>query len=60
MIARLWSARTRQDKSQAYLRHFSIAILPALRTIKGYVTSSVLTRATENTVEIMVMTFWPR
>jgi heme-degrading monooxygenase HmoA len=58
MIVRLWSARTTQPQSQAYLQHFSRAVLPALRNFEGYVSSSVLTRRSEGAVEIMVMTVW--
>ena len=58
MIVRLWSARTSQVQSQAYLQHFSGAVLPALRKFEGYLGSTVLTRPTEGVVEIMVLTVW--
>jgi heme-degrading monooxygenase HmoA len=58
MIARLWSARTTQAQSQAYLQHFSSAVLPALRKFEGYVSSTLLTRPSEDGIEIMVMTIW--
>jgi heme-degrading monooxygenase HmoA len=58
MIVRLWSARTSQAKSHAYLQHFSSAVLPALRKVGGYVSSTVLTRPSSNETEILVMTLW--
>jgi len=58
MIVRLWSARTTHAQSGVYLRHFSSAVLPALRKFAGYVSSSILTRPVESAVEILVMTVW--
>jgi len=58
MIARVWSARTTQAKSQLYLQHFSSAVVPALRSFGGYVSSSVLTRSGESGFEILVLTVW--
>jgi heme-degrading monooxygenase HmoA len=58
MIARLWSARTTQAKSLAYLQHFSGAVLPALREFDGYVSSTVLTRPSNDATEILVITVW--
>ena len=58
MVVRLWSARTTNAQSRAYLQHFSSEVLPALRKFDGYVSSSVLTRLTESAVEILVMTVW--
>lgn len=58
MIARLWSARTTQAKSQAYLQHFSGAVLPALREFDGYISSTVLTLPSNDGTEILVITVW--
>ena len=58
MIVRLWSARATHAQSGAYLQHFSNQVLPTLQRFGGYVSSSVLTRLTESTVEILVMTVW--
>jgi heme-degrading monooxygenase HmoA len=58
MIARLWSARTTQVQAQAYLRHFSKAVRPALRGFEGYVSSTVLTRPADAAIEILVITVW--
>ena len=58
MIARLWSARTTPAKSLAYLQHFSSAVLVALRGFDGYVSSTVLTRPSNDATEILVITVW--
>jgi heme-degrading monooxygenase HmoA len=58
MIVRLWSAHTTEAHSEAYLRHFSGAVLPALRKLEGYASSTVLTRPTAGTIEIIVLTVW--
>jgi heme-degrading monooxygenase HmoA len=58
MIVRLWSARTTNTQSKAYLQHFSEAVLPALRTYDGYRSSRVLTRAKNDEIEILVITVW--
>ena len=58
MISRLWSARTTQAQSHAYLQHFSAAVLPALRKFEGYVSSTVLTRPKDGAIEILVVTVW--
>jgi len=58
MIVRLWSARTTNAQSRAYLRHFSSEVLPALGKFAGYLSSSVLTRPAESAVEILVLTVW--
>jgi heme-degrading monooxygenase HmoA len=58
MIARLWSARTTHAQSHSYLRHFSEAVLPALRKFEGYISATVMTRAAEDKLEILVMTVW--
>jgi len=58
MIARLWSARATHVQAQAYLRHFSEAVRPALRRYEGYVSSTVLTRQAGKAMEILVITVW--
>ena len=57
MIARLWSARTTEAQSHHYLRHFSAAVLPALRSVAGYISATVLTRPAEAGIEILI-TVW--
>ena len=58
MIARLWSARATESRSQDYLQHFRQSVAPELRKLSGYVGSTVLTRSTETDTEILVTTVW--
>ncbi|HXN24548.1 MAG TPA: hypothetical protein VOA41_17570 [Candidatus Dormibacteraeota bacterium] len=58
MIARLWFARTNYPHVHTYLNHFSNEVLPKLRAVDGYISSTVLTRPTEGEVEILVTTIW--
>ena len=58
MIARLWSARTTEAQSHVYLRHFSSAVLPMLRSVEGYVSASVLARPADAGIEVLVVTVW--
>jgi heme-degrading monooxygenase HmoA len=58
MIARLWSASASPAQSQAYLQHFSQAVLPELRKLKGFISHTVLTRSVASEVEIQVITIW--
>ena len=58
MIARLWSARTAATLARAYLEHFSSKVLPELQTVPGFAACSVLTRAQNAGVEILVITHW--
>jgi len=58
MIARLWSAKTNEPRSRAYLEHFSKNVLPSLRGLKGYAGAIILTRQTKGEVEILVTTLW--
>ena len=58
VITRLWSARTTEPQSHAYLRHFSEGVLPKLRGLGGYAGATVLTRRLDGNVEILVATRW--
>jgi heme-degrading monooxygenase HmoA len=58
MIARLWSACAVQANSQAYLQHFSRAVLPELRKLEGFISHTVLARPVASEVEIQVITIW--
>ena len=58
MVARLWSARATAAQCPQYLKHFSEEVLPALRKLDGYVSSSVLTRPRDGAIEILVTTVW--
>jgi heme-degrading monooxygenase HmoA len=58
MIARLWSARATEARSQDYLQHFQHSVVPELKKLSGYVGSNVLTRSTYGDIEILVTTVW--
>jgi heme-degrading monooxygenase HmoA len=58
MIARLWSARATPQHYPAYAKHFSENVLPELRAVDGYVSVKLLMRASDNAVEILVITCW--
>jgi heme-degrading monooxygenase HmoA len=58
MIARLWSARTTKPQYTRYLEHFWQSVVPSLRQLDGYVSSSVLVRPSGEAVEILVTTVW--
>jgi heme-degrading monooxygenase HmoA len=58
MIARLWSARSTATQSTRYLEHFWQSVVPNLRNFDGYISSSVLVRASGDSVEILVATVW--
>jgi heme-degrading monooxygenase HmoA len=58
MIARLWSARTTRQLSNAYVEYFSQQVLPELRSVPGYVAAQVLTSPLGEAVEIVVLTLW--
>ena len=58
MIARIWSARAAPANAAAYIDHFSEAVLPAVRTIRGYAGATVLRSDDGALVEITVITRW--
>ena len=58
MIARVWTARATESNAQEYRQHFERHVLPALRSIDGYVAGSLLTRPDSGAVEILVLTRW--
>ncbi len=58
VIARLWSAKTTDSGSAAYLEHFSKNVLPDLRKLDGYAGSTVFFRKTGTEIEILVATGW--
>src|SRR5262245_11389303 len=59
MIARLWrgAASTRAD-ADAYQRHVTKTVFPALAAIRGHRGARVLRREDAGRTEFLVMTFW--
>ncbi len=58
MIARIWSARATHRNWPEYEQHFTRSVLPELRDIDGYVSSSLLKRDNGREIEITVITMW--
>jgi heme-degrading monooxygenase HmoA len=58
MIARIWSARATHGNWPEYEQHFTRSVLPELRDIDGYVSSSLLKRDNGREIEITVITMW--
>lgn len=57
-ILRQWTARTTQEQWPRYRAHFSIKVLPELRSVDGFLGASLHVRHVGNEVEILVETSW--
>lgn len=57
-IARMWTARTTPANWPAYREHFHKNVVPELRSVPGYLGSSLFQRRRGAEVEIMVTTRW--
>ncbi len=58
MIARIWSAQATRQQAPAYAAHFRSHVLPQLMALDGYVGATLLERAVDHSIEIMVITYW--
>jgi heme-degrading monooxygenase HmoA len=58
MIARVWSAQTKDIQAPAYVEHLKTQVLPRVRTVDGFAGAMLLQRAIPGAVEIIVITFW--
>jgi len=58
MIIRLWTALTTEDDQHKYYEHFREHVLPALRSLDGYLGATLNTLSSEDGVEILVLTRW--
>jgi heme-degrading monooxygenase HmoA len=58
MIIRAWRGRASLPKADAYPEHFREAVVPALRTLPGFLGAQLSQRAMENEVEFLVLTRW--
>src|SRR4029453_10904324 len=58
MIALLWSAKATPTEGPAYAAHFKNFVLPAVRSIDGYAGAMLLERQADETVEIVVISWW--
>jgi uncharacterized protein YciI/heme-degrading monooxygenase HmoA len=57
-IARVWTARTSEDKWPHYREHFSKSVLPELRAINGYLGATLYVRHVGADRDILVETYW--
>ncbi|HKM65678.1 MAG TPA: hypothetical protein VJX70_00820 [Candidatus Acidoferrum sp.] len=58
MVVRFWSARTTQVRYPEYLRHFSLHVLPLLRSKEGFLEARVLSQSDGVVVHFIVETLW--
>lgn len=58
MIARLWSASTTPAEAHTYTEHLKAHVLRRLQQVEGYVGAMLLHEATDDAVEILLITWW--
>jgi heme-degrading monooxygenase HmoA len=58
MIARTWHATATPDGAKQYEVHFRDAVLPALRSLRGFERAYLMQRMAKGIVEIEVLTIW--
>jgi heme-degrading monooxygenase HmoA len=58
MIVRTWRGQTTVENADAYFRHLTGKVLPAIARIAGHRGADVLRRETARRVEFLVLTRW--
>jgi heme-degrading monooxygenase HmoA len=58
MIARTWRAAATRDGAEQYEVHFRDAVLPELRSLRGFRRALLMRRGDGDRVEIEVLTLW--
>jgi heme-degrading monooxygenase HmoA len=58
MIARLWRGAADTSKAEAYQRHATATVFPALRAIPGHRGAYLLRRAVGERTEFLALTLW--
>jgi len=58
IILRQWTARTSKEQWPRYRAHFTIKVLPDLRSVAGFLGATLFVRRTGDEVEILVETTW--
>jgi heme-degrading monooxygenase HmoA len=58
MIARLWRGVTDAAKAEAYRRHATATVFPALRNVPGHRDAYLLRRTTGGRTEFLAVTLW--
>jgi len=57
-VVRMWRGQTLPENADAYHRHVTETVFPALTRIAGHEGAFVLRRETEGRVEFLVVTLW--
>lgn len=58
MIARTWRGRATTAKADDYQRHFTEAVVPALKALAGHHGAYLLRRDVDGEVEFVAVTLW--
>jgi heme-degrading monooxygenase HmoA len=58
MISRQWRGLARPSQAQKYIEHLRTDTFPALRTMPGFLTASILSRPFGHGIEFLVVTQW--
>jgi heme-degrading monooxygenase HmoA len=60
MFARLWCGRSFPKNAPDYAAHVSDTVFPSLREMHGYRGAQLLSRAIDDRIEFLAMTYWDR
>ena len=58
MIARHWRGLARADRADAYVAHLRQETFPAIRSLPGFKSASILRRNVPDGVEFLIVTTW--
>lgn len=58
MISRQWRGLVRRSQAQNYIEHLHTDTFPALRTMPGFLSASILSRPFDDGIEFLVVTQW--
>src|SRR5262245_27208951 len=59
MIVRIWRGQAaRGEKAEAYHRHVTQTVFPALTAIRGHIGAYLLTRKVDERIEFLAVTLW--
>jgi heme-degrading monooxygenase HmoA len=58
MIVRIWRATAERDRADAYHRHATGHVFPALKAIAGHRGAHLLRREADGRVEFLAVTLW--
>lgn len=58
MISRLWRCRAKTTMANAYYRHFTETVVPALKTLAGHRGAWLLRRDADGDTEFLAITLW--